>query len=451
MKSIRRFLLMWLFAGLAFAILLAVGLVYQRAAAEANRLFDDQMQQLVAALPVQGLGALSAGSSGMSNPASAGGLIIQWWDNDSLRFGRLAPLEGPPLMPVVGFDNVDGPGGSWRVYTARLPGGVIQVAQPQWVRSERAAGTALRTVTPMLVLFPLLGLLTWLGVNAGLRPLQRLTRELRQRSAESLQPVRQDGLPDEIRPLAQALNGLLQRLADALETQRSFLADAAHELRTPLTALKLQIQMAQRAGNEQSRGEAFTELHAGFERASHLVQQLLVLARQEPAAPGAVHSAVMLDDVVRQVVAMHPADTVAGRLVVDLLQPVRVRGDTEALVALVNNLVDNALRYGVGGGDGGDGGGPGSAPVRIRLQGENGQARLTVQDAGPGLAESELSRVFDRFYRVAGSPGMGTGLGLAIARRVAELHGGTITLINTNPGLRAEVILPAQPAVAQPA
>lgn len=435
MKSIRGTLLLWLFAGLAGACVLTAVLVYQRATNEANQLFDDQMQQVAVSLPMEGIAALRGRALGSG---ANGQLLVQWWDEDALRTRPDAPTGGLPLMPYAGFHRVYGPGGLWRVYAARVPGGVIQVAQPQSVRSERAASIALRTVMPMLLLFPLVAVLAWLGVANGLAPLRRLARDVGERSSESLLPVQIQGLPDEIRPLGLALNGLLHRLAHALDAQRAFVADAAHELRTPLTALKLQIQLAERAADDAGRREAFAALQAGFDRASHLVQQLLLLARQEPGKASSVQAPVGLDVVLNRVLDLHPAELASGRLQVARLDAVVVEGDADALAAMAGNLIDNALRYG----------GPNGA-VEISLVAAQDLAVFTVQDHGPGIPEDDLPRVFDRFYRVAGSASEGTGLGLAIVRRVVELHGGQIALANTHPGVRATVKLPVK--LPQPA
>ena len=428
MKSIRKTLLLWLFAGLAGACVAAAVLIYQRATDEANKLFDDQMQQVALSLPMEGIAALHGRALGSG---ADGQLLVQWWDEDALSSRPDAPPGGLPLMTFAGFHRVNGPGGLWRVFAARVPGGVIQVAQPQWVRSERAASIALRTVKPMLLLFPLVAVLAWLGVANGLAPLRRLAREVGERSSESLQPVPMDGLPDEIRPLGLALNGLLHRLAQALDAQRSFVADAAHELRTPLTALKLQIQLAERAGDDAGRREAFAALQAGFERASHLVQQLLLLARQEPGKASIRHTPVRLDLVLDHVLELHSAELASGRLHLARLDAVTVEGDADSLAAMAGNLIDNALRYGRGTGQ-----------VEVSLVAAPDLAVLAVQDHGPGIPDTDMPRIFDRFYRVAGSASDGTGLGLAIVRRVVEIHGGQISLENTHPGLLATVTLP---------
>jgi signal transduction histidine kinase len=230
-----------------------------------------------------------------------------------------------------------------------------------------------------------------------------------------------------VAPLVAALNALLQRLALSLDTQRAFVADAAHELRSPLTALKLQVQLLQRAADEAARAEATGALAAGIERAARLVEQLLALARSEPGAPPATPQTLDLSELVRAAIAdTLPQARVRGtefELFADA--PVSVTGDRAALTALVRNLADNAVRYA-----------PPGARVELRVGLEDGQPTLRVDDAGPGIPPAERERVFDRFYRRntgGGDSGgdTGSGLGLAIVRSVAVLHGAQVTLADS--------------------
>ncbi len=135
-----------------------------------------------------------------------------------------------------------------------------------------------------MILLPVLGVLVWLVVGRGLLPLRRVTRAVDARHPDALDAMPDSGLPVEVRPLVHALNRLLKRLADGLDTQKAFVADAAHELRTPLAALNLQVQLLERAHSELERREALGDLKHGVVRATRMVEQLLALARAEPAA-----------------------------------------------------------------------------------------------------------------------------------------------------------------------
>ncbi|MBV8307751.1 MAG: hypothetical protein JO274_09760, partial [Gammaproteobacteria bacterium] len=225
-------------------------------------------------------------------------------------------------------------------------------------------------------------------------------------------------LPDEVQPLVLALNDLLGRLRGALERERAFMADAAHELRTPLTALHLQMGMLARAGSETEREAAMRTLSSGIERAIHLVEQMLALARQQPRTD-APHVPVRIDELARETVTelVPLADAGSIDLGVAATQPIAVSGDPEALGTLLRNLVDNAVRYTPPGGR-----------VDVSVGGAPEAPRLLVTDDGPGIPVEERVRVFDRFYRRAGTVQPGSGLGLAIVKAIADAHGATLSL-----------------------
>ena len=185
------------------------------------------------------------------------------------------------LRAPAGFSELNWQNLRWRVFSWQAGNRTVQVAQPLRVRLKMSADIALRNTAPFFLLLPGVALVVWFGVGAGLRPLTRIAGEIERRTPAALEPVSTAALPMEVRPLIQALNDLLQRLGQALDAQRQFVADAAHELRTPLTAVRLQTEMVRRALSEAERAEAITDLRAGLERASHLVDQLLAMARLE--------------------------------------------------------------------------------------------------------------------------------------------------------------------------
>jgi two-component system OmpR family sensor kinase/two-component system sensor histidine kinase QseC len=261
----------------------------------------------------------------------------------------------------------------------------------------------------------------WWLAALTLRPLQQLAAGVRARDVQSLRPLPTGGLPDEAAPLVGALNALLQRLGASLDAQRAFVADAAHELRSPLTALKLQVRLLQRAGDDAARADATAALAAGIDRAARLVEQLLALARSEPGAPAAAMEALDLSELVRQAV-VDTASLAQSRGTVFALEadaPVVVHGDRDALSSLVRNLADNAVRYAPA---------RSTVLVRVSMAASDGRPVLTVDDAGPGIPAAERARVFDRFVRRSDGSQPGSGLGLAIVRAVAERHGAELEL-----------------------
>jgi len=359
---------------------------------------------------------------------------VQVWSLDGGVLYSTVPAPVLPPRAVLGFSTVMVNGAPWRVFAAATPQRIVQVGQPLAVRRALATAAAGRSVLPIAVAAPIVGLLIWWLVGASLAPLARVVRALRERGVDALEPLPARGLPSEVTPLIDAFNALLARLAAAFDAQRAFTADAAHELRSPLTALKLQLDLLHGARDDNERNDAVQRLRAGIERAHRLVEQLLALARAEPGTTAA-HAPVDLAQVARQAVAETAA--LAGSLggSVDLEAPheLTLRGDADALRSLVRNLIDNALKYG------------GTPPqVRVHLERGAGVATLVVDDAGAGIPEAERERVFDRFHRREPGRGSGSGLGLAIVRTVARAHGGGVQLANSPlGGLRVEVRLAA--------
>lgn len=446
MNSVRNKLLLWLGLGLFSIILLAGVALYFQARGEANQIFDYQMRQIAASLPRQ---AFSPISPGQQFPELEDEIMMQIWDSRGTVIYHSHARGAMPRQAELGFANVRGPNGMWRVYSAQIGNTVVQVAQPQSARDEIAAQMAVKTVGPLLLLFPLIGVLAWVAVGRGLAPVRRAAAEVAARDMNSLQPLADVGMPQEIQPLTHALNDLLARLKHSTETQRAFVADAAHELRTPLTALRLQAQLAERAVDEDERRAAFADLKNGLERATHLVHQLLTLARQEPDAMSftTVDLRQLLASVVGDLssVAEHGGIDLGLSDAGDDGRPLQVQGNGDALRILFNNLVDNALRYTPAGG---------VVDVGFDLS-TAGSCTVVIQDSGPGIPESELPRVFDRFYRGqrtheprAGRVAFGSGLGLAIVQQIADLHRVPVQLRNTGRGLEARVSFPLGAAVA---
>jgi two-component system OmpR family sensor kinase len=294
---------------------------------------------------------------------------------------------------------------------------------------------------PLLVLLPVLIALIWITVGRGLRPLNEVAAAVSRRSAEVLEPLPSAHLPSEVTPLVTALNDLLARLGHSLNLQRTFIADAAHELRTPLAAVRLQIQMAERAGTDAGRAAAFAQLKDGVTRATHLVEQLLTLARNEPDAPERPFATVNLLDVAREVVAERApvADAKSIDLGLTGQTPAAIMGDAEGLRAMLGNLVDNAIHYTPAGGR-----------VDVEVAVQDRRAAVAVTDTGPGIPAAERERIFDRFYRGRTAGASGSGLGLAIVRKVAERHRATVDLGTGTEGRGLRVVVHFPSPGAQP-
>ncbi len=416
MNSIRVRLLLWLLAMLALAALVLAAVTYRNVLAETEAIFDYQLRQM----------ALTLRDQGEIAPEQAGPLtdeeldfVVQIWTVDGRSIYASRRHSELPARALLGFADVKAGGQVWRTFSVATRDRVIQVAQPEQIRERLAANAALRSVAPLLALAPLMALVAWWLAARALSPLQRVAADVRERDVQSLQPLPTARLPDEVAPLVQALNALLQRLGASLDKERAFVADAAHELRSPLTALKLQLQLLRRASDEAGRAAAVAGLATGIDRAARLVEQLLTLARSEPGAPPGAMESVDLSELARQALVDTHAYALArgSELRLDAAQPVVIAGERNALSSALRNLVDNALRYS-----------PPGARVELRVWSENGAALLRVDDSGPGIPPGDRARVFDRFYRRAAGGEEGTGLGLAIVRSVAERHGAELTL-----------------------
>ena len=416
MNSIRVRLLLALLAMLAAAALVLGWFTYRNVLAETEALFDYQLRQM----------ALSLRDQGEIAPGQANALadeqldfVVQIWTVDGRSIYASRAHSELPERALLGLADIQVGGQTWRTFGVATTQRVIQVAQPRQIRQRLAAGAALRSVAPLLFITPLLALLMWWLAALTLAPLRRVADDVRSRDEHSLQPLPGDGLPDEVAPLVRSLNALLQRLGLSLTTQRAFVADAAHELRSPLTALKLQLQLLQRAPDEAARAAAIEALGEGITRAARLVEQLLTLARSEPGAAAATPAQLDLSELVRSAVAdvVPLANTRGSTLELFADAPVQVDGDAAALTALVRNLADNALRYS-----------PHGSRVELRVTNDAGVPTLQVDDVGPGIPADEHGRVFDRFYRRNAGDEPGTGLGLAIVRSVAEQHRAQVAL-----------------------
>ncbi|MYN41349.1 two-component sensor histidine kinase [Duganella sp. FT109W] len=427
MKTIRQQLLIGLLCATLACVLGAGTTLYRSLLAETNELADLQLRQLAIALP-------GGAPEGSHDPEEA--FVLQVWNSsgalDMPSAGGLAPL---PRYDVQGYRDVIWNDAAWRLYGQELGGRYVQVAQPQAARDHLARHMAWRTGRPLLAIAVIFALLVLAVVGRALRPLYRLAEAVGDQSATALRPIDPDGMAPDLRPVVVALNGLMSKFEAAMAAQRTFVADAAHELRSPLTALKLQLQLAERAGTATERALALAKLHERLDRASHLVQQLLSLARHESEQGAAQLQPVDVGALLASVVADHSAlaDSRDIDLGVEDSAPLVLQAEREGLRVLLNNLVDNALRYTQRGGR-----------VDLLTGVEQGKPFLRVRDNGPGVAPEHRARLFDRFFRPDGNEVWGCGLGLSIVRNIANHHRADIRLDDgeLGKGLSVTVIFP---------
>ena len=319
-----------------------------------------------------------------------------------------------PLSAVPGYTVIEHGGHPWRILTLAAAAGDyrVQVGHSSELRDRAALEVAGQAVLPIALMSPLLLLLLYYSVRRGLRPLDDLAAEVGSRSPENLKPLANRRAPLEAQPLVSALNRLLFRLRDTLDNERRFTADAAHELRTPLAVVKIQAQVAELSSDPGDRRHALSQVLAGADRATRVLEQLLRLARLDPLARLPKPTEIDLAELARRVLG-ESRETVDGRILRLKISdsPLLVSGDAELLEIVLRNLLDNALRYT-----------PAGTTITVFARRQNGELTLGVADDGPGVPPEELPRLVERFYRGREVSAEGSGLGLAIAQRISELH-----------------------------
>jgi two-component system sensor histidine kinase TctE len=430
--SLKRLLSVWLVAPLLVLILASAVPAYNLAVKAANDAYDDEL--LDPAIAIARYVRLNEDRLEVDLPPVA--LEALRVDTANRIFFRVTGPDGTLIagnatipVPREGVETA-----SRKVYSARVNdlrvrvaavavprryGPVlVQVAETTDKRDRLVREILLGALTPALLVLVAAAWLLWFGIRRALAPLDQLRTEIARRSPADLAPVSESAVPAEVKPLVMALNQLLGRLDAALGTQQRFIANAAHQLRTPLAGLKTHVELALR---ESQSGEtrALLDMIAGeTDRASHLANQLLTLARAEPGSTQADRQPLNL----RTVASRAVQEWVPQALQRDIdlgfeLQDAWALADPLLLRELLANLLDNALAYT-----------PSEGRVTVRTRAEAGAVLLEIEDDGPGIPESERERVFERFYRVAGTPAAGCGLGLAIVREIAERHGARVQL-----------------------
>ncbi len=418
--SLRR-RLVWLLSTAVVAIwLLSALVVYQRAHHEADELLDAQLTQVAdTLLAIVAGGEIKHFVKGLHKHASDYSVPIAFeiWLSKDGKTRRLVTSPGhngfgSGAMP--GFSEQRHLGAHWRLYTVQDDDAKyrVVVGQTHAARENLARDVGLSLLIPAMLALPLMALAVWWGVGRNLRPVDAVARQVGALDAQALTPLDESpALPVEIAPLRTALNALIRRINEAFDNERRFTADAAHELRTPLAALKVQAQVALRAQTVDSRQHALAQVIAGVDRMTHLVEQLLTLARVDPSSQG---SAPLPLDPAEIVAAtgeelLPQAQRQGQTLVVETVSGCHIAITAAWLQVAVRNLIDNAVHYA------GDG-----ARIEVRLTRDGAGCAITVADDGPGVAPALRSQLGARFVR-GEVDNEGCGLGLSIVARIAAL------------------------------
>ena len=343
-------------------------------------------------------------------------VAYQVFDENRLVMHSPNVAHTPMAQHKEGFETLTLPDGNlWRIFAT--PGRdhdvQIYVAERIDSRDEILRAVMMGFLPPLTVALPLLLIGLWWNVRLSLQPLQRLRQVLLKRDTQTLTPISLNETPQEVQPMLDALNDLLQRLAQRMETERRFTADAAHELRTPIAAIRAQAQVALTSvTNDHVRQQALQSTLVGCDRASRVVEQLLTLARME--SPQDIESEPFrLDQLAQQVIADLTPEALRRGQTLELLAPesILIHGQSTLWQILLRNLIDNALRYS-----------PDGAVVRIDAKTlDPSHVQVTVQDSGAGLSSADMARLGERFFRVIGTTATGSGLGWSIVRHIARL------------------------------
>lgn len=416
MTSLRRTALVWMTVLLTIVGLAAFAIAYVLARREAADFLDGQLHQI----------ALNAGDRVTDIAASPDShdpedeFVIEIWTPTGAVVRRTPNAPQIPRLDHPGLATVRAAGEEWRIYLARGATRSVQVAQRMSVRRELAESSAIQAGAPILALIPLSWLVIgWLlGQLSG--RLRGLADEIARRSIDSRDPAPSDSVPVEVRPLVEGMNVLTGRLQDALDRQKRFVADAAHELRTPLAALQIQIDnLAAPVGADD--GDAIADLRAGVLRARKLVEQLLRLARTEETGRGGAGETIELSEFLTQCVADFVSIAEAGGVDIGMIksESATICGSRADLALLFGNLIDNAIRYTPPGGS-----------VDVSVERTTDGFVVEVADTGCGVAEGDIPRLFDRFFRAAPVDVEGSGLGLSIAAAAARRHALSIEIDN---------------------
>ncbi|MES2933792.1 MAG: sensor histidine kinase N-terminal domain-containing protein [Pseudomonadota bacterium] len=327
---------------------------------------------------------------------------------------------------------------------------LVQVGETLDKRDQLANEIIKGVILPQFIILPIALALVWLALSRGLSPLAELQQRIRDRRPDDLSPIDSGQVPEEISPLVRSLNDLLARLSQSIQMQKRFIADAAHQMKTPLAGMRMQSELALRQTDQNEIHRSLLQLSKSSESATRLINQLLALARTEnlPSEP-ALLLPLELSELARSTV--HDWVQISFVRQLDLGfeqsgQPIMIPGNPIMLRELLNNLIDNALRYTPA---------HGSVTVRVRADTEKNLAYLEVEDTGPGIAQEERSHVFERFYRILGSNAEGSGLGLAIVREIALQHAAVVDIFSNPrstqiklPGCLFRVTLPMYTAPA---
>jgi signal transduction histidine kinase len=439
MKSIRTYLLLALLSIITLVTFVSLLHGYQSSIAKAQQLFDIRLRNMAEIIATANHDTLPRVAGTFEHSPS---VFFQIWSNDVTLLARSANAPHQLLFDVdttINYKDVNFNGYRWRTFTFRdhsLNRWVI-TGERSDIRYSLAETIVTASIIPIVLAIPVAGFIIWVAIGLGLKPLRELTGQLNNKQADDLSPVEMKNTPEELTQLVATTNALLKRLDAAFIREQQFSADAAHELRTPISALKVQIHNLQ--NSEYVDDTDLQPLADGIERMGHVIEQILSLYRHSPDQAMLKQTKIDFCSIVQDIIASG-YDQIASKsqqISMTGSDSCLMKGNQFALETLVQNLITNACKYT-----------PENGEILIDIKEIASGIRLTVEDSGPGIAENEYKRVFERFYRINGdrhdSGTRGCGLGLAIVQHIVTLHDAQIildqsTLLN---GLRVVIDFP---------
>ena len=456
--TLRRKLLTWLLLPMFALWLLSAAVMHYLALKFVNYAYDYSL--LDSAHDLDGHIANVGGKVSLNLPAAA----LEMFLSDELdeiyynvvdRDGKV--VAGDPDLPMLELTGSPGISslrdGTFRGKKVRiaslsfLPPGLppdksvlIQVAETLNKRNTLAGKVMTAMVLSQFLMIMLAALIVWIGIGKGLAPLARLHREIAARSHRDLSPIEETNTPQEVRPIIHEINNLMERLRKALEAQRRFIADAAHQLRTPLSGLKTQTSLALRQSDPASLQHSLDQLNTSTDRTIRLVNQMLVLAQVEPGSDKMLDLKPLdLGELVKETTKEWVSPALKKDIDLGYEGPdtsVIINGDMMRIKMIIDNLIDNAVRYS-----------PNGSSVTTRIKEVEGSVILTVEDNGPGIPPAERDSVFQRFYRISDNPIAGSGLGLSIVNEIAMAQGASVSLEDPegHQGIAVKVSFPRTP------
>ena len=412
MNSIRLFLVTTILALVTLFVFVSALRGYQSSMLQAEQLFDSQLQ--VTAKLMANVHSANPDTSIKLNDKLA---FQVWHDKKLMARSANAPTD-PIALQQPGFGYHNFAGYRWRTISYFSDNNWIMLAERSDIRFSLAENVVTKSLLPTLIGLPVLGLLIWLIVSGGMRPLRNLAKELSGKQADDLRPLSTVLPKQELAQIITSTNGLLKRLESSLQRGKQFASDAAHELRTPISSLKIQLHnMAQELASQDSSVNQITQTANQLE---HVVEQILALYRSSPDHYNAQFSPLDLTAVAQDIIAEEYSSFERKDQTIELQGDSQIiLGERFSLETLIHNLLSNANKYTPEGGQ-----------ILVSVSREGNAILLRVEDSGPGIAEDQTQRIFQRFYRVGGdrhqSGEQGCGLGLAIVKRVAELYHATV-------------------------